>query len=322
VTSEGTRTTKHVHPAREAHGRATRALILFNPAAGSGEARQRVETARPILEAEGLELEVMPTSHGSPSPTMVAALESAELVIVAGGDGTLNGVIQDLHACSRDALPPLGILPAGTGDALARDLGIAGTLEGARAVTAGTRRSVDLARVQVDGAVRYAFSVVGWGAFARINWRAERWRIFGGRRYDVAALVELLAPRLQNTRAVRDGHPDPTLMLGAACLTRYTARGMLLAPKARLDDGMVEVVEIRRAPRRTLLSLLGRISQGHPPDSPLVSTARVPGLELALEPGSRVVLDGESLPAREVRVEVSPGALEIFAPPAAETTKA
>jgi diacylglycerol kinase (ATP) len=222
-------------------------------------------------------------------------------------------VIQDLLACSRDSLPPLGILPAGTGDALARDLGIAGSSEGARCVVAGTLRPVDLARVHVDGVVRHAFSVVGWGAFARINWRAERWRILGGRRYDIAALVELMRPRLQDTRAVRDGLPDPSLILGVACLTRYTARGMLLAPAARLDDGMVEVVEIRRAPRRVLLSLLGKISKGHPPASPLVSTARVPGLELTLEPGSRVVLDGESLPARKVKVEVLPGALRVFA---------
>ena len=75
---------KHVRPAHEAGGSASRALVLFNPVSGRGTALQSVELARPILEAGGLDLEVVATSHGGSSPSVVATLEAAELVIVAG----------------------------------------------------------------------------------------------------------------------------------------------------------------------------------------------------------------------------------------------
>lgn len=221
---------------------------------------------------------------------------------------------------ARDApRPDLALVPAGTGDALARDLGLTEPEPVARALVGDRRRAIDLAHVRVDGRERVAFSVIGWGAFARINRGAERVRHFGRRRYEVAALLELARPRLAATGASWGTPPrGRDALLAVACLTRHTGRGMLLAPEAELDDGTANLVVIDRGPRPRLAALLRRIHTGTHLDSPLVSVERIERLEVELEEGSWVVLDGEALPARRLALRVERRALSVLvddAPP-------
>lgn len=232
-----------------------------------------------------------------------------------GGDGTLYEVVQDLARRTPQERPRLAVLPSGTGDALARDLGMPAPADALAALRAGTTRCIDLARVEVDGEVSFCFSVVGWGAFARINLRAERLRWARGRRYDLAAAAELARPgRLPSSGAVRDGERED-LLLAVACLTGNTGRGMRMAPDAELDDGLVDLVEIRRGGRLRLARLLAGVFDGSHVRSELVRVSRVACLDLELDPGSHVVLDGEAVPARHLTLQVLPRALEVVAPP-------
>ena len=267
------------------------------------------------LDALGFSVELSATRARGDAEELARGLpRDVETVLVAGGDGTLWEVVNGLRARGAP-LPALALLPAGTGDALARDLAIACAEDGLAAFLAGARRRVDLARVLVDGRERSAFSVVGWGAFARINRRAERLRWVGRRRYEVAALLELLRPfpRTGRDGPVRDdARGGEGILLGVACLTRHTGRGLCIAPDARLDDGLADVVRVRRGGRWALLSVLRRLPTGGHVRSPLVDVERVAELELAFEPAGWIVLDGEALPARAVRVVLEPRALTVF----------
>jgi len=252
-------------------------------------------------EAQGLAARAAPDTHAG--------------VLVLGGDGTLNEVVQDLARRAPHARPRLAVIPSGTGDSLARDLGLPTPADALAALRAGGTRLIDLARVEVDGEEVFCFSVVGWGAIARINRRAERMRWVRGRRYDVAAAVEVVRPGpLASSGAVRAGERED-LLLAAACLPRHTGRGMLLAPDAELDDGLVDLVEVRRGGRLRLARLLAGVFTGDHVRSDLVSISRVSRLSLDLDPGSHVVLDGEAVPARRLTLEVQPRALEVVAPP-------
>ena len=290
-------------------------LVVANPRAGRGRARRTLDIALPVLRAAGLRAEVLETDRPGHAEELARHVDPLpDRLAVAGGDGTVHEVVNGLLSRADDRLPAIGVLPAGTGDALAFDLGIGDPETAARVLAAGVRRRIDLARVTVDGAVRHAFSVVGWGAFARINRRAERFRALGRFRYDVATVVELARPRLRSSRARLDGAPEDGMLLGVACLTAYTGRGIHIAPDAVLDDGLADVVEVRRGGRWALARLFAHMQRGTHAGSHLVRIERRARLELELDPGSWVVLDGEALPARSVALEVVPRRLEVFAP--------
>ncbi len=288
-------------------------LAIANLAAGSGRATKVLRT----IEANGeFDLHVHTTRGPRDASNLARELdtEGSAGLIVIGGDGTVHEVVQGLLARPEAQRLPIGVLPGGTGDALARDLGL---LDPGRAISClleGHTRSIDLARVLVDGVVAHCFSVVGWGAFASINRRAERWRWARGRRYDLAAAGELLRPgRLQLTKVAREGQETETL-LGVACLTEHTGRGMRLAPGAQLDDGLVDLVEIHPASRLALALLLPKVFRGDHVHSHLVTVERLAELVVELDPGSWAVLDGEAIPARRLELCVLPEALEVFAP--------
>jgi len=291
--------------------------LIANPRAGGGRALSVASATARSLEALGIAVVVRATHAPGHAEELARELpRDVEVVLVAGGDGTLWEVVNGLVARGAP-LPELALLPAGTGDALARDLSIATPEDGLAAFLAGERARVDLARVRVDGRERVVFSVVGWGAFARINRRAERLRWAGRARYELAALLELLRPFPGGDPGgpKLDGVPRrEATLLGVACLTRHTGRGLCIAPEARLDDGLADVVRLRRGPRRELLSVLRRLPSGEHVRSPLVEVERVTELELAFDPPSWIVLDGEALLARDVRVVLEPRALTVFAP--------
>jgi diacylglycerol kinase (ATP) len=197
-------------------------------------------------------------------------------VVAFGGDGTVHEVVQGLMERPVAGRPALGVVPCGTGNSLARDLGLRTWRDAAATLHRNRTRRIDLARVEVDGAPKYCINVVGWGAIARINRRAERLRWARDRRYDLASILELLQPwPLPPGGAVRGGQTED-MLLGAACLTEHTGSGMRMAPGAKLDDGLVDVVEIRRGSRVRLVGLLSAVYRAAHLRSPLVAITRVP----------------------------------------------
>lgn len=287
-------------------------IVIANPVAGGGRA------ARRLLELEGsFASPIQVHETGGPRDAERLAreldLEAAPGLIVVGGDGTVHEVVQGLFAREDGARPPLGVLPAGTGDALARDLGLSDPVSALTAL-GGPTRAIDLAEVTLDGEKVFCFSVIGWGAFARINRRAERYRWARGRRYDLAALLELLTPgAVRPAGARRQGRAEQPL-LGVVCLTRHTGKGMRMAPGAELDDGLADLVEIDRSGRLRLVRLLSQVFDGSHVRSPLVHVERVSQLEVDLDPDSYVILDGEAVPARHLSLRIRPRALSLFAP--------
>lgn len=286
--------------------------LILNPFAGRGRAGRQVRALLPRLVERGWRPRVLRSRAPGHAEELARELHACDRVAVAGGDGTVWEVVNGLAARGLP-LPDIGLIPAGTGDALARDLGLTEPEVVLTALVGDRPRFLDLARVDLDGRDRVAFSVVGWGAFARINRGAERLRAFGPRRYEVAALLELARPRLAGSGASWGRPPrGADALLAVACLTRHTGRGMCLAPDARLDDGTATLVVIDRGPRARLLALLRRVHAGAHIGSPLVRVERIERLEVELDPGSWVVLDGEALPARRLTLRVDRRALPVL----------
>lgn len=290
-----------------------RLCFVVNPAAGArhGAAlRDRIVAWRGDAAIE-LDWHVTQSKAHARDLARTCDLEGDALLCAVGGDGTAHDVANGLLAREHRHPPTLGIVQAGTGNAIARELGVPDLDAVLHRIASGASRPLDVARLDLDGRVEHAINIIGWDAFARINRRAESLRFLGSRRYVLAAAAELLRPGLRKHGARIAGHhaDRDRYVLGAACVTRYTGKGMLIAPKAVLDDGYLDLVLVRQAPRVVLAGVLRGLRTGRHLAASCVDYRRVDELDLSFAAPADIVIDGELAQARNVAIRVQSRAL-------------
>lgn len=293
-------------------------LLIVNPRSGARRGARVLGEVLPVLEQGGCEVEVCQTEFAGHATDMARSrsLEGVRGLCLIGGDGTLHEVINGLMARSDSDRPPVGIIPGGTGNTVAEHLGHSEPLDAAQLIAAGHVRPIDVMRVQMSYQTAYCCNIVGWGAVTDINRTAEKLRWLGGSRYTVAALIHLACPRPRRLRLTIDGQShDCEYLFAVACNTRSTGRGMLLAPRANLSDGLLDLVLVRNTSRRQLFKVLRTVFDGSHVKEPCVAYHQAREFELVPEHPDGLNLDGELRGAAPCRVTVMPQAISVFAAP-------
>lgn len=250
----------------------TRVAVLINPISGSGHrvdvARARAEHAAALALRHRVEADVFLTEragHGR-ELALAAQRQGVATVIAWGGDGTVNEVGSALAHTGT----VVGIVPAGSGNGLARELGIPAEADRAFEVALGARDRV-MDAGELDG--HLFFNVAGIGLDARVAHRfaAGGLRRRGLSRYASLTLSELASGRADDYAIHSDGVTDRMrAMLVAIANTRQYGNGVLIAPGARIDDGRLEMVGVGE---RSMLNALW-----HVPRLFTGQVARVPGV--------------------------------------------
>lgn len=186
-----------------------------------------------------------------------AARGGADLVVAVGGDGTINEVVNGLldSEVNPDARPALGILPAGSGSDFVRSLRVPHDLRAALDVlTAGRLARIDVGAIDcapLDGECpglkrRYFVNMAGCGSSARVVEHFNRLKLRGTLGYVVATALTALDYRFPLVEIALDGHAaDRTsLNLLFVCNGEYCGGGMHVGKGARVDDGLLLVVEV------------------------------------------------------------------------------
>jgi diacylglycerol kinase (ATP) len=299
-----------------------RTAFVVNPAAGNWSAGKRW----PELERRAAELGLGGESFVSDAPGRAVELtrraldDGAELLVVVGGDGTVNEAVNGILSAGADC--ELAVVPCGTGDDLARTFGIPTNAEEALAVAAGGRaRRVDAGRAHVasgDGESEcYFANFAGAGISGGIAQRgAVTSRRLGARAAYFWATVAVFA-RWQNVPMTiefdgetREGRMLEVIVANGA----YAAGGMRIAPDASPDDGQFDVVLIGDASKLDFMTTFPRIYRGKHVGHPKVDVLKARTVTVTPETPLPVVLDGEQPGTTPVRLEVLPGALKLRAP--------
>jgi YegS/Rv2252/BmrU family lipid kinase len=296
-----------------------RAVVLCNPSAGGGRGQRRLPGVVARLQAHGLPHRLVTTRSLEHALEEAArACEDGEVVATLGGDG-LTGRVAEV--ASRHG-GTLAVLPAGRGNDFARALGLPGDAVGAADVlAAGTTRRIDLAEsVDADGRTRRYLGILSVGIDSEVQRIAETTRLPLGRHtYVYGALAALTGWRSLPFALEVDG--TPTRMSGftvAVANSGVYGGGMRLAPDARLDDGLLDVVQITGASRARLLRGLARTADGtHVEDEHVeVATAREVTIRSTSPEALRLTAyaDGEQVAPLPLRVRVVPGAVDVVVP--------
>jgi YegS/Rv2252/BmrU family lipid kinase len=302
--------------------------LIVNPAAGNGRARGILPAVTSALAAAGTKHRVVTSSSLAQARELAAdAAQRGEVIVAVGGDGTAGGLAA--IAAGRGAV--FGLIPAGRGNDLARVLHISPEpVQAVSVLAAGHQRAIDLIAASVPGheEIVVAGSVyAGIPAVAGQIANASRW-IGGPLLYPVAALRALAGWRpatftIQAAPGDRTG-PARIEFEGYAVVvanSAYFGAGMQVAPPAVVDDGVLDLVLMRHAPKVAFVRALVKIKDGSHVTLPQISLVRGADVTITMNRDLPAGADGEllpcaaPLPARTpLRIRVLPAALTVLAP--------
>ncbi|THG34938.1 diacylglycerol kinase [Glaciibacter flavus] len=294
-----------------------RATVAINPNASFGrnrdvgprvvEAIQRAGHTVAMLREANYELLRREVEH--------AVTAGTDALVVVGGDGMVS--LGTNLVAGTDI--PLGIVAAGTGNDMARGLGlpIGDTDAATRAVVdALTRepRVIDAARVKHGELTTWYAAVLSAGFDAVVNERANLMtRPRGASRYIIALLRELVTLSAVQYRMVIDGVPrEVEGMLVSVANNTSLGGGMTVAPGALLDDGLLDVFIVHRISRIEFLRVFPRVFRGTHTTHPAVEFVRARSVEIDADDSIVAYADGERVGPLPIRVDVVPGALKVL----------
>lgn len=291
-----------------------RIRILVNPSAHSGRVRRALDRAGLLhVEVAGASIEWVESTSAVHFIELVrdSQREPLDAIGLAGGDGTVAMALAALDGVNR---VPFGVLPVGSGNDFARDAGVPTALpEAFRVLVEGEPCALDTARV-IGGARYCCVASVGLDEIALPIIHASPFP--RSKALNVyAALRALVSYRPRALRVTWEGGAfEGEAMFAAVTNTRSYGGGFRVSPRARLDDGQLDLCIVRRAGALKLLGSFPRILRGTHDVLPEVVMARSPWVRIVGD-AVPVALDGE-LPSLRTPVELrcEPASVRVLAP--------
>jgi len=285
-------------------------LILNGKAAGN----DALQTAVARQRAAGHSIEVRVTLEKGDARRFVAEAGEVDLLIAAGGDGTVNEVVHGLMNLSRVARPVLGVVPLGTANDFAIGCGIPPDPDEALTLCMeGNGLPVDVGKANEHWFLNAAS--IGFGAEVTASTPPELKRLLGQAAYTVMGAILATNVRHHQGRLILPNYKitgtGPMAIVGNA---RQAGGGVQVAPRARIDDGLLDILAVREIPALALLTA-ARELQELLPDGEYISYWQTPWAEVHTEGAIPVNLDGEPMQFSSVRYEAVPRAIRLIVLP-------
>jgi diacylglycerol kinase (ATP) len=283
--------------------------LLTNPTSGKGKGARARGAVLERLRSGGHSVRDLSGQDADEALDLAraAVADGVEALVAVGGDGMVHLAVQAVAGTET----VLGIIPAGTGNDVARyfDLPRKDPVAAADVVLRGTTRKVDLARC----GTKYFATVLAAGFDALVNERANRMTWPRGQmRYNLATLAELRVFRPLHYTLDLDGKQRVLdAMLVAVGNGPSFGGGLRITEGALLDDGMLDVVVIKPMSRGSLVRTYPKLFKGTHVTHPQYEHHRVHSVTVA-SPGITTYADGERFGELPLTVECAPGALTVY----------
>lgn len=285
--------------------------LLTNPTSGRGRGARVVDGVRARLADAGYAVRDLRGSDADEALDLAreCVADGLETLAVVGGDGMVHLAVQALAGSATR----LGVIPAGTGNDVARNLGLPrkDPLAATDIVIAGRERRIDLARI----GARYFVTVLAAGFDAKVNERANQMTWPKGQmRYNLATLAELRTfTPIPYVVSVDGRELSFEAMMVAVGNGPSFGGGLRITEGALLDDGLLDVVVIRPMKKRELIRTYPLLFSGKHVDHPEYRHYSAKVVTVAA-PGVVAYADGERIGPLPLTIEVVPGALRVLAP--------
>lgn len=294
-------------------------LIIANPAAGGNRGKKMIPELVRHLERGSIGCDLLQTTHHRHAEDLVRSVDvtAYQGIISAGGDGTnfhvLNGLLK--HHDPGD-LPCLGIIPVGSGNSFAMDLGIRSIRDGLDAILANTPCEVDVLSVFTEGDRHYFVNLAGAGFVADVARTAARFKVLGDFSYVLGVLYQTIKLEFHDMELELDGvsYSGKNCFV-EFCNSRFTGGAMLMAPAAVIDDGYFDAVIVSPLSRMSLLAAFPKIFKGTHGLHPAVRIVRARHAVIRTAPSKDLLPDGELCGTTPATIDILPKAVRYFCLP-------
>ena len=287
-----------------------RITLLTNPTSGKGRGARFRDAAAARLRSAGVEVTTVEGRDADEALDLARAAVAAgtDALVLCGGDGMVHIGVQAAAGTST----PIGLIPSGTGNDVARyfDIPRKDPVAAAERVLAGTPRTIDLAR----SGTKHFTTVLAAGFDAIVNERANRMTWPKGQmRYNIATLAELriFEPIPYTLDLDGESHTLEAMLVAVGNGPSFGG-GLRITEGAILDDGFLDVVIIKPMTKPGLIRTYPKLFKGTHVTHPAYEHHRVRSVTVAA-PNIVSYADGERFGALPLTVECAPGALQVLA---------
>ena len=300
--------------------------VIVNPAASGGRGRKAADKLFGVLDIRSVSFEARYTEAPGHAVRLAreAALEGPGRMVVVGGDGTVHEVAAGLLESGLDRLPPVAIFPVGTGNDFYRLVGAKGSVaEVVSLLEDGVVARFDVGRVRWENGERVFVNLMGVGVDVEVLRCRARFSWLPGLPQYLAAFLNAMVTFRPPDVHIETGGGAGQPIVGATTLSVITVGpsiggGFMINPDADASDGKLDLCHIAAPGLLPILRLVPKVIRGKHGGSPLVTMRRVEEAVVRRSGGEPMwfELDGELAPepARELRVDVVPGAFPVLVP--------
>jgi len=297
-------------------------LIIFNPHAGSGRSKSFLPLIETYLNKRKITYYIAHTQSTGHAKSLVEITDLSQFdgVIAAGGDGTLFEVINGLMNKQKSHRIPFGVIPVGTGNAFARELGLLPTdwKKGIDILLQQKTKSIDIGHVQMAGSEFYFLNIMGMGFVEKVGKTSLKIKKMGKTAYTFATLWETIKLKKHPIKlTVLDVNNnieiiDEQLVFVEVANSRYTGTSFLIAPDAKIDDGLLDVVILKKISKLKILSLFPTIYSGRHINYQEVETRKAKSITIESQTPMPLMPDGEFMGHTPVHISCKPLELELL----------
>ena len=295
-------------------------LCIYNPKAGGGKSVKLLEKIKKLFIAYSIDAEFVFTEYSRHATEIVknTNLSLYQGLVVAGGDGSFFDVLNGYMNKPGRLDTPLGILPIGTGNSLSRDvLDEKNSLEDfVRLIAKGDTRSFDIAKVQAEKEEFYFANMMGFGFITDVSATAAKLKVFKKMSYTLGVLYNTIKLNIFDLKMIADGiEYDLENVFVIVSNSKYTGGDYLIAPKAKIDDGMLDLIILNKLRRIDLLNTFPKIFDGSHIHTKFVDYIQAKNIKFETKEPKMLSPDGEVHSELPVNISCIPGAINIFANP-------
>ena len=289
--------------------------MIVNPHAGK---KQGLSVAEKVLEQfkkHNIDVDMFISKKHGDSITLASNLNIQDFdgILAVGGDGTLFEVINGLLKSNQNIKIPIGQIPVGTGNSFIKDLGINNLENSIQAIISGQTRSVDLGEFSYTKGKHFFINLLGTGFVSNVAYRAKKYKLLGSLSYILGVLEEVAVLKSTKIEITIDGKLiKREAVFTEICNSRFTGGNMLMAPYAKIDDGLLDIIILKKVSRLKLLSLFPLLFKGEHVNDDAVEVFT--GKNISLKSNSQLSLtpDGETFGNTPIDVSMHPKKIKMF----------
>lgn len=282
-------------------------LLVYNPFAGHGRAGKILKQVEEEFTKLKVDFDLKLTDYPEHAVTLIknVNLKEYDAVVAAGGDGTLFEVVNGYYQNKGKKKPPLGILPVGTGNAVARDLDlhVSKWKKAVKIIADQNIRKMDVGQFTCHGQSYYFLNILGLGFVADVTKTAKKLKFLGNISYTLGVLWHMITLRSLKLKIELDGKKlKRDNIFVEVSNTTYTSN-FYMAPNAKIDDGLLNITLLGKMNRLSLLRAFPKVFTGEHVNLPQVETFTARHIKITTEPFKVLTPDGELVGITPVEIE-------------------